>query len=92
MSALSGHLDKVIHICINQTLNVICDTIVMIKLIRIIAFIVAAVSAWSVYSRPEVREALLMGIAGDTSAYEDEYYDDHEYDDPDDEHGDYNYD
>ena len=64
----------------------------MIRLIRFIAFIVALISFWNVYSRPEMRQALFFALDEETVGYESEYYDDHEYDDPDDEYGDYNYD
>ena len=54
----------------------------MIKLIRFIAVIVALVSFWSVYSRPEVREALFMAMDSDSEYYENDYdgeRDDSEY-------------
>ncbi|HPF78393.1 MAG TPA: hypothetical protein PLF01_03775 [Alphaproteobacteria bacterium] len=51
----------------------------MSKLIRFISFIIAMSAFISVYSKPEVREALMMSMSGDISEYTDEV--DVEYDD-----------
>ena len=56
----------------------------MSKLIRFISFIIAMSAFISVYSKPEVREALMMSMSGDVSEYIDEAEFDNDYDDRDD--------